>query len=350
MTQFEIINNPSTWNVKLKNFRGIDCYYSYEYGNLFAKKENGRLFSAYFENNQTKIFYPFIKRIVPFGNGDLYDIVTPYGYGGPFIEGCEESITEFYKYFSDYCEMNHIITETIRFHPLYNNHRWFRNIIDVEYIKQTTAADLTISLEEIRQNYSNMNKRNIRKAIKNNISCFVAENNLENISKFVQMYNETMIKNNAADYYFFDENYFIEQMQDTNLGKTYLLFAKYNNDIIAGTIVIVGQEFSHYHLGASKSSFLALKPNNLMFDFMIEFSKSKGVKLLHLGGGYEENDGLFKFKSAFTNNNNFEYYIGKKVHNTREYNKITNDLNKLYDVQENYFPIYRGKIKKKQFV
>ena len=48
---------------------------------------------------------------------------------------------------------------------------------------------------------------------------------------------------------------------------------------------------------------------------MIGYSKLKNSKIIHLGGGYSENDGLFSFKSSFSNNNHFEYFLGKKILN-----------------------------------
>ncbi|WP_160722263.1 peptidoglycan bridge formation glycyltransferase FemA/FemB family protein [Bacillus sp. USDA818B3_A] len=350
MAHFDIIEQQDYWKGILKNFNNIDCYYSYEYGNLFAKNENGKLFAAYYQEEDTRIFYPFIKRRVPFAEEELYDIVTPYGYGGPFIQGDEAIVKNFYPLFSSYCQLHNIITETIRCHPFYQNYRYLGNLLDIDYIRKTTSVDLRASLDEIRQNYSGMNKRNIKKAINNNLTCFVAENNQSNINTFIELYHETMDRNHAASYYYFDEEYFFNQVQDTDLSETFLLFTSLNNEIIAGVMVLVGKEFSHYHLGASKTKYLDFKPNNLLFDYMIEFCRSKGSKQLHLGGGYQENDGLFKFKTSFTNQNNYDYFIGKKVHNETAYNKIINQLNLRYEFDENYFPCYRGKMEPRNLI
>lgn len=348
MYKFEVIDNQDLWKMTLKNFNKIDSYYSYEYGELFAKNENGKLFAIYFEDRFIKVFYPFIKRKVDYLENEIFDIVTPYGYGGPLISGeNDQSINEFSNALGEYCKANHIITETIRFHPLYRNYQLCEKILDVQYIRKTTGVDLTSSLEKIRSNYTSMNKRNIKKAKKNHLTCFIAEKNKKNIEVFRNLYKETMDKNNAASYYYFDESYFSEQVKDTDISKTYLLFTKMNNEIIAGVMVIVGQEFAHYHLGASKTNYLDYKPNNLLFDFMIEFCKSMGSKILHLGGGYQEDDGLFKFKASFSNNNNYEYYIGKKVYDANLYNRINENSRKQYKMNECYFPIYRGKIERK---
>ncbi|MCL6572219.1 MAG: GNAT family N-acetyltransferase [Bacillus sp. (in: Bacteria)] len=347
MSCIKIIDTKFQWDEVIKNFRDIDSYYSFEYGKIFAEIEKGKILAAYFEKNTTRIFYPFIRRQVPYGEKGMYDIVTPYGYGGPLIEGGYTPLREFYIQFGNYCKQNRIITETIRFHPLYGNHELCKEILDVQYIRQPTSVNLTVPLEEIRNNYSTMNKRNIKKAKRNSLSCFVAEKSLENIQKFNKMYKETMDRNNAGSYYYFNESYFMDQMKDTSISKTFLLFTKYNDQIIAGVMVIIGQSYSHYHLGASDTSFLELKPNNLLFDYMIEFCKSMGSLELHLGGGYQENDGLFKFKTSFSNNNNYQYYIGKKIHNTAIYKTIMEKLMEDNEIDKDYFPAYRGRIKRK---
>lgn len=340
---FQVIESTPDWELLLKTFKDPDVYYTREYGNLFAKMEIGQLHAAFYKDELSKVFYPFIKRKVDWAGEEIYDIVTPYGYGGPLLEGSEQSIRSFYDCFTDYCNENNIITETIRFHPIIRNYEVCKNIMDVAYIRKTTAVDLTLSIEEIREHYSVMNKRNLTRARKGGLFCFLAENTVENIRQFIGLYQETMNRNEADGFYYFTEDYFFQQMESTSISDSYLLFAKYKSEIVAGVLVMKGLHFSHYHLGASKTSYLHLKPNNLLFDFMIEFCQSKGSTLLHLGGGYQENDGLFKFKSSFTNNNSFEYFIGKRVYNQEIYNKIIEDVKSRYKVNEQYFPIYRGK-------
>ncbi|MEH7096682.1 hypothetical protein V7077_18150, partial [Neobacillus vireti] len=121
MYQFKIINSQEMWEKTIRNFKTTDCYYSFEYGNLFAKIENGNLMAAYYEDCGMRIFYPFIKRRVPHVDNELYDIVTPYGYGGPLISGInnKDSFCKFCEMFSSFCRLNNIIVEIIRFHPFY---------------------------------------------------------------------------------------------------------------------------------------------------------------------------------------------------------------------------------------
>ncbi|MDR0138031.1 GNAT family N-acetyltransferase [Metabacillus idriensis] len=332
------------WNKFIEQFSMLDVYYSQEYSNLSSTIENGTAEAIFYENDDGKVFYPYIKRKIDL-NEEYLDIVTPYGYGGPVLEGDQNTIKPFYRQFNEYCTNNKIITETVRLHPLLKNDAYMKDVMDVEYIRKTTAVDLALSLEEIRKNYTSNNKRNIKKAKKEGVNVFVSNNNKKDIEIFIDLYYETMNRNNSLSYYYFDKSYFYRQMEEMLLCKSYLLLAEYKNQIIGGILLLIGNEYAHYHLGASKTEYLSLRPNNLLFDAMIEFSKSCGLKLLHLGGGYQENDSLFKFKTSFTNNNNYNYFLGKNILNKKIYKELSQiaakNLSPISD--SNYFPLYRRK-------
>ncbi|MFB6466865.1 lipid II:glycine glycyltransferase FemX [Cytobacillus sp. Hz8] len=337
-----ILGEKHNWDGYLKHFGKVDIYYTKEYVQLFAQVEGGVPEAIYFENDAGKVFYPYIKRKIDVKEG-YYDIISPYGYGGPIIEGNKRVIEVFYLQFKQYCLDNYIITETVRFHPLLNNVEYMRKLMSVDYVRKTTAIDLTQSLDDIRKKYRSNTRRNIRKARRDGVEVYRSTRK-EDVEIFIELYEETMNRNHALDFYYFDQSYFDRQMEETQYSKPYFIFAKYKEEIIAGVLLIIGKEFAHYHLGASKTAYLHLRPNNLLFDAMVEFSKSFGVQALHLGGGYGDNDSLFKFKSSFTNNNHYDYFLGKNVVNEEVYRELikitTNDDTAS---GSNFFPIYRRK-------
>lgn len=338
-----LLGTNDNWNQYIEKLSKLDIYYSQEYVNLFAKIEEGVPEAVYYENENGKVFYPFIKRKIDIKEG-FFDIITPYGYGGPVLEGKRSVIKQFYYLFRESCFENNIITETVGLHPLLNNVEYLKDVMTVDYIRKTTAVDITLPLEEIRRSYSSNTKRNIRKANKEGVKVSIS-NNKDEIEIFIDLYYETMKRNHASSFYYFNRPYFYHQMNKTELSKSYLLFAKYREKIIGGVLLIIGKEFAHYHLGASKTKYLSLRPNNLLFDAMIEFCKTFGLKTLHLGGGYEDNDSLFKFKSSFTNNKSYNYFLGKNIINDKIYNELSqivmNDPSSSAEIH--YFPCYRHK-------
>lgn len=334
------LGSNDNWNRYIERFSNLDVFYSQEYVSLFADVQKGTPEAVYYENENGKVFYPYIKRKIDIKEG-YFDIITPYGYGGPILEGEKIVIKKFYEQFKEYCFNSNIITETVGLHPLLKNDEYINDIMVVDFIRKTTAVNLTLPLEEIRKNYSSNNKRNIRKAKKEGVKVFVS-NNLDDIQTFIDLYYETMDRTNASSFYYFPQSFFQKQMNETHLSKPYLLFAKNNEQIIGGVLVIIGREFAHYHLGASKTEYLSLRPNNLLFDAMIEFSKSFGIKALHLGGGYEDNDSLYKFKTSFTNSSTFNYSLGKNIINHKVYEELTHIVNNdNVGSWSKFFPIYR---------
>ena len=228
------------------------------------------------------------------------------------------------------------------------NHLPMHKYVDVKYIRKTTAVNLNFDIEVIRSNYSSMTQRNINKAEKNCVSCIEVEKIESNINIFIDLYTETMDRNNASNFYYFDLELISAMLKESRFVSSHLLFAHFEGRVVSAVILYLCGEMAHYHLGASKNEFLYLKPNNKLFDYMIHYSKENGAKILHLGGGYDENDGLFAFKSSFTNNNHFEYFLGKKVFNYGKYNELINYYSKKNILSNSYFPIYRGIVKTKE--
>lgn len=337
------LGSNDNWSKFIERFPMLDIYYSQEYVNLFADVEEGIPEAVYYENENGKVFYPFIKRKIDLKEG-YFDIITPYGYGGPVLKGKHSIIIPFYQKFAEYCIHSNIVTETVRLHPLLKNDEYMKNVMTVDYIRTTTAVDLTPSLAEIRNHYTSSNKRNIKKANREGVKVNISYNQ-DDIEIFMDLYYETMDRNNALSYYYFDKAFFYRQMAETLLSKPYLLFAEHNGQIIAGVLLLIGKEYAHYHLGASRTEYLSLRPNNLLYDAMIEFAKSLGSKALHLGGGYQENDNLFKFKASFTNNNNYNFYLGKNILNDKIYQELSQMVMNNLSCNDDYdfFPAYRRK-------
>lgn len=339
-TELIILSAKDCWDDYIKRFSTLDVYHSKEYTILFSKIQDGIPEAAYFENKDGKVFYPFIKRKIKLKE-NFFDIITPYGYGGPVVEGKERVMEEFYKYFKEYCFTHNIVSETVTLHPLLSNNDSIKHIMKSDYIRRTIAIDLSYPIEEIRKKYSSNNRRNIRKALKEGVS--VSISNVEaDIEKFIELYYETMDRNHASSFYYFERFYFYQQMKETPLSKSVLLLAKHQDKVVGGIILLIGKDFAHYHLGASKTEYLSLRANNLLFDAMIEHAKSLGANILHLGGGYGDDDNLFRFKSSFTNQEFYEYYLGKHIINE----KVYGELAKMVGVPEQdntYFPIYRVK-------
>ena len=186
-----------------------------EYAHSFMIHGDGEPFLIFYEDECARFCYVVMKQDIArcamfqgkLEEGKFYDLETPYGYGGPLTD--EEVGLASQKAFADeiteYCKDNNIVSQFVRFHPLLNNQDVLPNVIETRYLRETVYID-TLSPELIMQNMDSKNRNMVRKAIKNGVT--VVRKPVEDYQELVSMYVETMQKNNADEYYTFQEEYF----------------------------------------------------------------------------------------------------------------------------------------------
>ncbi|RKQ34283.1 GNAT family N-acetyltransferase [Oceanobacillus halophilus] len=325
-----------------------DIYFEENYGKLYEDIENGK--SEVFEYNSSigKVFHLFIKREIPFSvNGKkYYDLVTPYGYGGPLIIECKEGyrvelVKNFEDEFQKYCNDNDIVSEFVRFHPIEGNAIDFKECYEINHIRNTVGTNLVDFNDPFQSEFSKSCRKNIRKALKEDISYKITKAPTD-ISEFKKIYYSTMNRNNADDYYYFNDDYFnrsVKLFRDNLL----LVEAIYQGQTIAMGFYFIYGETIHIHLSGTLSEFLYLSPAYILRFAVTEWGKKNGYRLIHHGGGRtnDPKDSLFSFKKQFGKNTEFEFYIGKKIWNKYIYEKLC-EINKVVE-EDNYFPAYRSK-------
>lgn len=324
-----------------------DIYFTKEYGLIYEKNNEGDLKQYCFKSDKGKVIYNFLKRKIDISkHKEIFDITTPYGYGGPlFIEYREEDlemlIEEFKNDFQQYCKINNIISEFVRFHPLIENHKKMNLYMDISNIRETICMELE-SEEHIWKNISSKCRNMIRKAQKNNVEVIISENK-DDLYEFIEIYTNTMIKNNALDYYFFDKEFF-ENTYELLKGNIKIFKAIYDNKCISSALIMSYGEYIHYHFSGSDINYSKIAANNLLLYEVAMWGLRNGFKYFHLGGGYSgNNDSLFKFKKSFAKNENRKFYIGKKIHNQKIYDELVNlHIKNKKTINESYFPKYRG--------
>jgi hypothetical protein len=340
---FEVISEENKWNDFLNKFRkeNKDVYFSYTYVKSHDKNKDGLARCSIFEGeNGMKIIYPFIiTRIPDYGlNFEYFDISSCYGYGGPLIEDYNETDrTEFEKLFHIWCVNNSIVAEFIRFHPIINNHKIFKEDIIVEKNRNTVLIDIDRPIEDVWNNSVNSKNRNqIRKAKKTGIK--IIENN--NMDNFLEIYSNTMKRLQADDYFYFNNDYYNELLKliPDNM---VVLEAIFEKKVIASSLFMYMGENIHYHLSGSICEYMNLCPNNLMVFYGIEYGINKGLKRLHLGGGTtnQEDDSLLRFKKGFSRDLS-EFYIGKRIHNKEIYKFLINKWEEKNNIKAEIFLQY----------
>lgn len=323
-----------------------DIYFDKNYGKLYESIEKGIVQIFEYQNEYGKITNQFLLRKIPIevNQTNYYDIVTPYGYGGPIIEYCaegkEESLKEdFAREFKKYTLEKNIVSEFVRFHPIIENAQDFKDMYNAQCIRKTLGTNLKKYEDPVKSEFSKSCRKNIRQAINKGISYRITVKP-EHLETFKEIYYSTMKRNHATDYYYFPNEYFdniIKFFKDNLI----LVEAIYKEKIIASGLYFLYNNIIHIHLSGTLNEYLYLSPAYILRYAITLWGKDNGYEIIHHGGGRSnsEEDSLYKFKKQFAKNTEFDFYIGKKIWNQEIYNKLC-DIKKI-DREEEYFPAYR---------
>ena len=349
----KIVTERNEWNQVLQQFPNInDVYFNYDYFNIYKCHFNAEPEAIVWENKYISIFWSHLVREVPHkagSNRNFFDLITPYGYGGPLISykdsdkaKIRESLDQFMKEYIEFARKKNYICEFIRFHPILNN--WepflegFQKTITLEHINDTVQIDLTKNLDQIWQELRKGHKYNIKKTERENCEVKLFENPSDaDIDAFISLYHETMKNNCASNKYFFTPSFIKDHF--TRLS-TILIRVDYCGQLIGASMFIAGNTFVHYHLSGSNKDYKGVYPSELIIWAAIKWAKEREFRIFHLGGGLRKNDPLFNFKKGFSQIT-APFFTGKIIFNSEHYEQFTN-FNKPLKTHYDFFPAYRS--------
>lgn len=346
MLKIYTVDNSKEWDQIVYSFKDYDIYYMSGYVKGFRIHGDGEPLLFYYEDKDIRGINVVMKRDISldlhFNNkineNKYFDFATPYGYGGWIIEG-EGNAQKLFDEYEKWCKKNNIISEFVRFHPVIENHIFSKDFYEVIALGNTVTMDLS-SPEIIWSNITSKNRNVIRKAQKNNIKIY-ASRNPEIFKIFHSIYNETMDKDNADNYYYFNEEFYESILEDIPYNSLIFYAQMEDGTIIATAIILMVNGKVSYHLSGSLREFQQFAPSNLLLYEVAMWGNQNGYKTFHLGGGVGSGeDNLLKFKKAFYRKELCRYHIGKKIYLKEEYQRLIamrDDIEK-----DNFFPRYRG--------
>ena len=336
------MSQSADWDATVRSFSEYDVYYLSGYVKAFQLHGDGEPHLLYYEDNDLRAIYVFMKRNTAVGG--WYDSITPYGYGGVLFEGntSGENLSTFWQAYTAKMQEDGIVDNFVRYHPVLANAVPMKQISTVIDLGKTVAFDLS-SPDVIWQNIISKNRNMIRKAEKNRIEIRHGKD-LELFKDFKRIYNATMEKDHAEEYYFFGDEFYESIHRD--LHDNYEMFyAVMDGQIIAMSIMLFANKQMHYHLSGSMIEYRNLAPSNLLLYKAALWGCEQGFKTFHLGGGVGSGeDNLYKFKAAFNRNSDYQFSIGKEIFDQKKYDELVAERagrDEAFDKESKFFPLYR---------
>lgn len=350
---FKIIdfNHRLEWDEIVRGFTHFDVYYLSGYLAAFQIHGDGEPILAYYQGNGLKGICAFMLRDITSLDwakayqNKAYDVVTPYGYGGWLLEGdkSNENLQSFWDEYVAAMKEHDIVDAFTRWCPWLINQdevRGFSNVID---LGNTIFMDTT-SEDVIFLNIKSKDRATIRKAIKNGVM-IERSDDLQLLEEFRKIYNATMDKDHAEEYYYFKPEFYQSIARDMK-GHWKLFYAMHEGQMIAASIILFANGKMHYHLSGSKLEFRSLNATNLILYEVAKYASTNGYKLFHLGGGVGSGtDPLYKFKKTFNKNGDLQFSISKDTFNQEIYDELVELRRKVdstFDNSTGFFPAYRS--------
>jgi lipid II:glycine glycyltransferase (peptidoglycan interpeptide bridge formation enzyme) len=152
--------------------------------------------------------------------------------------------------------------------------------------------------DEAQANQSSSFKRNVRKAEKKDIA-IRQKRDIPTLVNFYTLYCELRFGKfgSIPQPFSFFENIFDGLISKKN---GFMLEAVFENQVIASIIVLQHKDVLFYKFGASSKDHLELRPNNLLFDALINHAVENEISAIDLGlsGAGESYKGLVRFKES----------------------------------------------------
>ena len=305
-----------------------------------SKRDKNIELNFWYAEKGSKFFlYSFYKNFIKEFN--IFDIESPYGYGGPISNSKEKQfIKEVAENFSQWCNQNNIIVEFLRFHPLINHINFYWGT--KKYNRKTICMDLD---SEITTQYRPRRQKDLKEIKKYNYTLNKATTIDEKI-KFKHIYIENMNNINAKEFYFFNNEYF-DCLFENDICDIW--FVKYNNVIIATTSILKNKysRCVEYHLSARvkyEKKFKEINKNVFtysqvyMLNALASYYKDNKYKLFYLGGGRSSDpkDSLFFFKNGFSNTL-IDFEIAYHIHDKKKYMEIKKHLSTNFNINNIQF-------------
>jgi hypothetical protein len=306
---------------------------------------------AVFQSDLGTVLYPFVHRKIEYRvpNGEhLTDIISPYGYGGYFAWDVTDSdalLKEFVSRLDGWSVSQGVISEFVRM-SLFPMHL-------LGYPEPLTerssnvVRSLDLSEEELWRDYDAKVRKNVKKALRNGVRVEVDDAG-SSLEAFHRIFASTMDRRDASSSY----RYSMEFFQDlTSCLKGHIAYvnAIHEEQVVSTELVLISAHSVYSFLGGTLSSAFDVRPNDLLKHELCLWAKGMDKEFYVLGGGYQKDDGIFRYKKSFAPTGIVPFYTGERVLDPARYDALVDvkEQQRLKSesaepLDRSFFPLYRA--------
>lgn len=292
--------------------------------------------------------------VVRRGADGVVDASTPYGYGGIHIAPDLDAPTvdrAWAQTMQCLTDLG-VVSVFLRFSPFMPDataQAGRLSRLDLAHRGDTVCVNLA-DLDLMWSRMEGRARTAVRKAEASGFAGSVDEigpHDLASGSAFRHLYAETMDRLEAADSYYFSDDYFAQLCAGGYDRMRLVTVRDREQDVVAAAVMLLDERVVHYHLSASRRDAARLGANNLLIWTMLTWAAEHGHEAVHLGGGLSADDGLYKFKRSFGGERT-AFFVGRLVVDTAQYDALVDEHAASLGCpaaalrESDFFPAYRA--------
>ncbi len=320
------------------------------YAQLFAKRLDSVVCAGQI-GDAGGILFPLIVRPLsaePWAEGetDTCDLVSPYGYGGPFGWGTFDA-DGFWKGFDEWARANHVVSLFTRLSLFKDQLIPFCGEVQGKGLCVMVSLSFDQPSADILKSYDKAARENVRQANRCGVSV-EPDPDCRRLEEFLTIYSAAMSRLDALPMYRFPKGFFEKLI--TGLSDRVMMFhAIYQQRVLSTELLLLSEDYLYSFLGGTLEEGFPLRANPLLRHEINLWARDHGKRQVLLGGGYPGRDGLLRYKRRFAPNGDVPFYVGTKVFNRVVYDTLIKKRAAWEHLQNNpwsppcdFFPAYRG--------
>jgi ribosomal protein S18 acetylase RimI-like enzyme len=340
-----------------------DVFHSGEYHTYSEGSGEGQAYLLVVGDTDRGLAWPYLLRDLereygPDGRG-LADVVSVYGYPGPLAWGCnpgEPFLTQAWREVQAVWRSQGAITAFTRFHPLLGNASLASGMLiegaeasapdPIVANGRTVSVDLTLGYDGARAAYGRDLRREVDRAYRQGLETSV-DTEWTELGTFARLYNDTMLRLRASDFYLFQEADFW-RLREALADHLHLLVTRLEGVVVSAGLFTNWDKIMEWFLVGTDSAYAALSPSKPLVDFAIGWAIDRGAEVLHLGGGRGgAQDSLLWFKGRFSPRRH-TFHTGRWILDAVAAADLTAArrarLEPGMQLDPHYFPLYRAPV------
>jgi len=304
----------------------------------------------FYENRDRRVIFPLVLRPIPpslAGTDDLFDLVGPYGYGGPYVDpkGCSEC-PDFWAAIEEWARSTRCVS------------LFSRLDLDPSLLLPDIPAAMTVAMNVVRGldlsehdlwlDFDHKVRKNVKRAIREGVELAIDQNG-DSLDEFLAVYHSTLRRRGAAGSSFLPRSFF-ERLVATLKGHFAIFNALHDGSVIATELVLLSEKRAYSFLGGTLDQHTSKRPNDFLKYEIIRWARAMGKSEFVLGGGFvsgpnKGNDGIFNYKKSFAPRGIRPFRVMRWILDQQRYAELVYAWEAAAGVAtdplDGYFPAYR---------